>query len=117
MDYQFICRCGFKIICIVGTVCMVGYWFYKFAAEDRDIGVVDYESFEESTNIHFPVVTFCFENIFLPHRMTETSQKINASGYEAGCMCSELLKNNDFKNLVDFTTYGAVFIQRERIQI
>ena len=63
---------------------MVGYWFYKFAVEDRDIGVVDYKSFEESKEIPFPVVTFCFENVFLPKRMPDTYDETRYMQYLKG---------------------------------
>ena len=38
----------FWIICVIGVTCMIGYWLYKFEIDDRDIGVVDYKSFEEA---------------------------------------------------------------------
>ena len=104
MDYQCSCRIGFKIICIVGTVCMVGYWFYKFAAEDRDIGVVDYESFEESEKIHFPVITFCFENVFLSKQMLETNWKINVTKY------MQYLKGDHYDDDYDRINYWNVTI-------
>ena len=46
-------------ICIFGAVLMVSYWFYKFGIEDRDIGVVDYISFEEANDIPRPNLAIC----------------------------------------------------------
>ena len=42
---------------------MVGYWFYKFNVEDRDIGTVDYTSFKDSSRISYPVASLCFESL------------------------------------------------------
>ena len=32
---------SFEVICVLGVAVMVGYWFYKYEIDDRDIGVVD----------------------------------------------------------------------------
>ena len=56
---------------------MVGYWIYKFAEEDRDIGVVDYKSFDEPSDIPFPVVSFCFEEIFIPKNIPHTEPELD----------------------------------------
>ena len=53
----------FTAFCIASTFVMVGYWMYKFQLEDRDIGVVDYKSIQESDDIPFPVFSFCFNDI------------------------------------------------------
>ena len=41
---------------------MIMYWAYKYEIEDRDIGVVDFVSLQESEDIHFPVLTICLVN-------------------------------------------------------
>ena len=60
---------------------MIGYWLYKFKVEDRDIGVVDYESLEISDNNLFPVVSFCFWDIFLTDKFPSNDSKIDKSQY------------------------------------
>ena len=55
---------------------MAGFWIYKFAEEDRDIGVVDYKSFDEPSNIPFPVVSFCFDDMFIPKNIPDTELDI-----------------------------------------
>ena len=52
---------------------MVAYWFYKYAVQDRDIGVVDYMSFQEASDIEYPVVSLCFYFPFI-------KQKFQSSG-------------------------------------
>ena len=42
---------------------MISYWIYKFEVEDRDIGVVDYQPFENA-DIEIPVLYTCLENPF-----------------------------------------------------
>ena len=49
---------SFVIMCVVGVTFMIAYWFYKFETEDRDFGVVDYKSFEEATEVDYPVVSY-----------------------------------------------------------
>ena len=63
MAKPIIFRYLFKALCIVCVICMVGYWFYKFNVEDRDIGTVDYTSFKDSSRISYPVASLCFESL------------------------------------------------------
>ena len=42
---------------------MIGYWLYKYEIEDRDIGVVDYISLVDATDIDFPRLTLCIKSI------------------------------------------------------
>ena len=62
-------KSAFTFICIIGVVCMIMYWAYKYKIEDRDIGVVDYVSLQESENIHFPVLTICLVNPFKENKL------------------------------------------------
>ena len=85
---------------------MVGYWFYKFAVEDRDIGVVDYTSFEESKDIPFPVVTFCFENVLMPKRMPDTYSKTRYIQYLKGELYEANYDKINYKNVtIDLSKY------------
>ena len=45
----------FRIVCIIVVLFMIGYWFYKYEIEDRDIGVVDYVSLEDAKYFDFPL--------------------------------------------------------------
>ena len=93
------CKCGFKIICVLCTIGMVGFWLYKYGEEDRDIGVVDYESFEKESDIPFPVVTFCFRNIFIPKHFSTDSHHIDVSyDYGSGYLEDEIY-NATYENL------------------
>ena len=58
-------KSSFTIVCAIVVTFMVGYWFYKFEYEDRDIGVVDYAMLEEEENIELPAVSLCFMNPFI----------------------------------------------------
>ena len=49
---------------------MVGFWFYKYEVEDRDIGVVDYELLERS-NVKRPSVSMCFRDPFLINKLKQ----------------------------------------------
>ena len=94
---------------------MVGYWLYKFKVEDRDIGVVDYESLEESNNNLFPVVSFCFWDIFLPDEFHDNESKIDKSqylSYLTGEIYDEAYEKIDYWNvtfdLEDYFIEGQV---------
>ena len=62
-------KLSFTIVCAIVVTFMVGYWFYKFEYEDRDIGVVDYAMLEEEEDIEFPVVSLCFEYPFIEENL------------------------------------------------
>ena len=52
----------FKAFLTVCVMCMVGYWFYKFEVEDRDIGVVDYVWLRDATEVKYPAASICFRD-------------------------------------------------------
>ena len=64
------CKFVYTIACIIALTSMVGYWFYKYEIEDRDIGVVEYTTLEDSEEIKFPAVSLCFEEPFLDKNST-----------------------------------------------
>ena len=55
----------FMIICTIVVAFMIGFWFYKYGIEDRDIGVVDYAKLKDETDIAFPAISVCLNNPFL----------------------------------------------------
>ena len=109
MNGEAFIRRSFAIICILSAICMVGYWFKKFAVEDRDVGLVDYESFEESENSPFPVISFCFRNIFMPKRVSNINNKISISEYVQylkGELYDDGYENIDYWNVtIDLENY------------
>ena len=54
----------FSCTCAVVVAFMVGFWFFKYAVEDREIGLVDYPLLKD-TKIKFPVASICFEDPFI----------------------------------------------------
>ena len=62
-------KSSFTIVCAIVVTFMVGYWFYKFEYEDRDIGVVDYAMLEEEENIELPAVSLCFMYPFIEENL------------------------------------------------
>ena len=60
---------------------MIGYWCYKYEIEDRDIGVVDYMSLDEATDIDFPRLTLCIRTPFVAEKLNETHHGINSTLY------------------------------------
>ena len=86
----------FTLLCIIGVTFMVGYWIYKFSVEDRDIGVVDYITLEDMPDAEVPLPVLCFQNPFLPERISEISKYIN---YLTGNGFDDELGNIDYANV------------------
>ena len=70
----------FQIICFIGVVVMVGFWFYKYEIEDRDIGVVDYELLEKA-DVELPIFSLCFEKPVLMDTLNDIDPEINTTTY------------------------------------
>ena len=70
---------------------MIGYWFYKYEVEDRDIGIVDYIPLEDANDIEFPMVTLCLVQPFIEKAMKEIDVNVNSTVYQ------EYLKGNIFE--------------------
>ena len=73
----------FAAFCIASTFVMVGYWMYKFQLEDRDIGVVDYKSIQESDDVPFPVFSFCFNDILYREKLRTKDLSVDLDQYIA----------------------------------
>ena len=75
-------KTSFNGICSVVVIFMIGYWAYKYEIDDRDIGVVDYISLQDSPHIKFPVLTICFINPIIDHRLKAvTDNNISVEEY------------------------------------
>ena len=107
MSYMCTIRHFFTTFCIASTIAMVGYWFYKFSLEDRDIGVVDYKLILETTDIHYPAISLCFDDIFLPEKLDAIDHNINVDQYV------QHLKGNRFDNMFSNMNYSDVTINLE----
>ena len=79
--YRKTCKVMFTAACITVVAFMVGYWFYKFKVEDRDIGVVDYVPLKEATEIEFPVVSLCLNNPFNDEKLKAKNPSITSMAY------------------------------------
>ena len=81
---------------------MVGYWFYKFDVEDRDIGIVDYIAFEDDSTIPYPVASLCFDTPFSEEKLALIDPDVNIThylGYLKGDVFEERLKNIEYKDV------------------
>ena len=74
-------RSCFTILCGIAVTFMVGYWFYKYKVEDRDIGVVDYVSLANAKEFQFPVVSLCFKDPFIDERLRKINSSITRRAY------------------------------------
>ena len=99
---------------------MTGYWLWKFAIEDRDIGVVDYVKFDSSFGVELPTATFCFFNPFLKSRMESRKPKVNRSiylEYLRGDFINALLQEVDHDDITidleDYFLSGSVRLRNE----
>ena len=81
---------------------MVSFWLYKYAIEDRDIGVVDYVRSEKVSDLGHPVVSLCFRISFVSQDMIESDMMINGTtylDYLKGDIVQERFENVDFSNI------------------
>ena len=89
----------FKTLCTICVICMVGYWFYKFDVEDRDIGIVDYTSFEDDSRINYPVASFCFNTPFSQEKVSRNNSDLNITyylSYLQGDVVEQIFQNVDY---------------------
>ena len=71
----------FTILCTITVAFMMGYWFYKYEVEDRDIGVVDYVPLEDADEIKYPDVTNCIVYPYLDKNFKSINSSINSVSY------------------------------------
>ena len=93
-------KLSFTIACAIVVTFMVGYWFYKFEYEDRDIGVVDYAILEEEKTIEFPAVSLCFQDPFIEENLMAVN--LTWSKYRAflsGELFNEKYQHIDYANV------------------
>ena len=75
-------RLVFTVLCMVVFSFMMGYWFYKYGVEDRDIGVVDYIRLEElDEDFKVPIASICLRNPFLDQKLNDINENINSTTY------------------------------------
>ena len=53
----------FKLLCIVGTLVMVGYWLFKYS-QNNDVTLIEFKSLDEIPNLIYPELTICILNPF-----------------------------------------------------
>ena len=101
-------RLSFKLVCMIGVLSMVGYWFYKFLVEDRDIGVVDYEPLGTS-EIDLPVASICIVNPFIRRKIKFVEPQHNETTYLAyikGDIDAPVFQGTHYENLtLDLNDY------------
>lgn len=99
----------FTIICIFGAVLMVGYWFYKFGIEDRDIGVVDYVSLDKTKDFKRPDFAICFSHFILVNKLIEANPNVTPAmyfHYLIGNNAYDQFLNIDYENVtLDLKNY------------
>ena len=71
----------YKFVCAIVVTFMIGYWFYKYEIEDRDIGVVDFVPIEEATGLDLPVASLCFKHPVLEEKLMKTNPNVTKESY------------------------------------
>ena len=72
---------SFHIICFAGVCFMIGYWWYKYHVEDKDIGVVDYADIERAEEIEYPSGTLCLKDPFILEKLRQYNSSIDQKSY------------------------------------
>ena len=60
----------FRAICIVTTIAIITFWFYKYSL-DTDTSLVEYKELYETANDVSPVLSLCFQKAFLRHKLMQ----------------------------------------------
>ena len=71
----------FTASCWIIVGIMIGYWFYKYEVEDRDIGVVDYVPLEEANEVEMPMATICLMQPFIEKNIKQVNPSANSTAY------------------------------------
>ena len=71
----------FTTVCTIVVTFMIGYWFYKYEIEDRDVGVVDYAQLSDEVDVEFPAISLCLADPFLDKKLKELSVNISVELY------------------------------------
>ena len=81
-------KSSFTKVCSIAVAFMIGYWIYKYKAEDRDIGVVDYISLRTAGHIDMPVASLCFKDPFINEKLRDFNDDIwsNAINRDTKCV-------------------------------
>ena len=87
---------------------MIVYWLYKFEVEDRDVGIVDYVSIDESLDIPLPVASVCISLPFLKPRMLE---QINLTTYYTFISGLGSYEEYDFEQNLAHVDYSSVTLK------
>ena len=74
-------RYSFSLICVISLFCMASFWIWKFAIEDRDIGIVDYVRSKEALEFSHTVVSLCYRKSFVSQEMIELGMIENPTTY------------------------------------
>ena len=93
-----------NICCIMALVCMIGYWFYRYDIEDRDIGMVDYRSFkEEEEDVKYPIVAICFKTPIVERKLKDANARMNITTYvkylKGDDNSRDIFKEIDYQNI------------------
>ena len=96
------CKTLFTISCTICVAVMVGYWFYKYDVEDRDIGVVDYDPLSHAEDIPFPAVSLCIRDPFLFRKLKSIDGNITKKLYRKyleGEIFDRIFEQTDYANM------------------
>ena len=98
-----------KSVCAIVVAFMVGYWFYKYTIDDRDIGVVDFVPVEEASNINLPVASLCFKDPVVETQLMKVNSNITQKyylNYLHGKVYSNNLEKIDYQSVsIDLHDY------------
>ena len=70
----------FKALCVVSASFMVGYWIYKYHANE-DITTIEYKKLRNGDDVVFPELTICFTDPFLNEKLRKIDGKLNRQQY------------------------------------
>ena len=93
---------SFTFSCVIVVTFMIGFWFYKFEVEDRDIGVVDLVPIGEATDIKLPYPTLCFIDPFVDEKLGKMIPKLDKHSY------LQYLKGEHYDERIEMVPYNNI---------
>ena len=106
----------FRVLCILATAFMIGYWLYKFQ-KNEDITLVEYKPVDELHEaVIWPELSFCFRGPFLNERLSNISNGLNKIDYyqyligqkNYGKTYHDISYENVTLNLFDYFSYISI---------
>ena len=96
----------FKIVCVILTTSMIGFWTYKYH-KNEDVSLVEYESIYLMEEVVYPELTICIAKPFVAKTLLEFGVNVTHSEYNKYLKGVEQYQND--KRFANISFFNATF--------